>query len=210
LRKTERFVWTPKAEKAIRNLKKLLSNAPILVPPSEGEPLLLYVVATSKVVSTAIVVERKEEGHTLQVQRHVFFISEVTVRDENTLPTSPEAIIRNSPSSAKVTSLLRVSSSDGGIVLPSGGIIQSREASGRVAKWVIELMGKTLSFAPKKSIKSRSWLTFLDEWTDTPLPTTPIQAELWTMHFDWSLMKTGAGARLLFISPFSVHLRYVV
>jgi hypothetical protein len=28
-----------------------------------------------------------------------------------------------------------------------------------------------------------------------------IQAELWTMYFDGSLMKTGAGAGLLFISP---------
>jgi ribonuclease HI len=30
------------------------------------------------------------------------------------------------------------------------------------------------------------------------------------MYFDGSLMKTGAGAGLLFISPFSVHLQYVV
>jgi hypothetical protein len=46
LRKTERFAWTPEAEEALENLKKLLSNAPILVPPAEGEPLLLYVAAT--------------------------------------------------------------------------------------------------------------------------------------------------------------------
>ena len=30
------------------------------------------------------------------------------------------------------------------------------------------------------------------------------------MYFDGSLMKTGAGAGLLFISPLGVHLRYVV
>jgi ribonuclease HI len=50
---------------------------------------------------------------------------------------------------------------------------------------------------------------FLDEWTDTPLPTTPIQPELWTMYFDGSLMKTGASAGLLFISSLGKHLRYV-
>jgi hypothetical protein len=56
-----------RSQKALENLKKLLSNTPILVPPSEGEPLLLYVVVATQVVSAEIVVERKEEGHILQV-----------------------------------------------------------------------------------------------------------------------------------------------
>jgi ribonuclease HI len=30
------------------------------------------------------------------------------------------------------------------------------------------------------------------------------------MYFDGSVMKTGAGAGLLFISPLGVHLRYVI
>jgi hypothetical protein len=47
LRKTECFAWTVEAEEALENPKKLLSNAPILVPPAEGEPLLLYVATTT-------------------------------------------------------------------------------------------------------------------------------------------------------------------
>jgi ribonuclease HI len=82
---------------------------------------------------------------------------------------------------------------------PLGEIIQCREASGRIAKWAVELMGETLSFAD-----------FMAEWTDTQLPTAPIQAELWTMYFDGSLMKTGAGAGLLFVSPLREHVRYVI
>ena len=39
--------------------------------------MLLYIVATTHVVSTAIVVERNEEGHAYGVQRPVYFISEV-------------------------------------------------------------------------------------------------------------------------------------
>jgi hypothetical protein len=37
------------------------------VPPTEREPLLLYIAATTQVVSVAIMVERQEEGHTLKV-----------------------------------------------------------------------------------------------------------------------------------------------
>jgi hypothetical protein len=33
LRKAERFTWTPEAKEALGNLKELLTNAPILVPP---------------------------------------------------------------------------------------------------------------------------------------------------------------------------------
>jgi hypothetical protein len=70
-------------------------------------------------------------------------------------------------------------------------------------------MSETLSFAPRKAIKSQVLVDFLAEWTDTQLPTTPIQPELWTMYFDGSLMKTEAGAGLLFISPLGKHLHYV-
>jgi hypothetical protein len=90
---------------------------------------------------------------------------------------------------------------------PLGEIIQCREASGRVAKWAVEIMGETISFAPQKAIKSQVLADFVAEWVDTQLPAAPIQSELWTMFFDGSLMKTGAGAGLLFISPLRKHLR---
>jgi ribonuclease HI len=93
---------------------------------------------------------------------------------------------------------------------PLGEIIQCREASGRIAKWVAEIMGETISFAPQKAIKSQVLADFVAKWVDTQLPTAPIQLELWTMFFDGSLLKTGAGAGLLFISPLGKHLRYVL
>jgi ribonuclease HI len=93
---------------------------------------------------------------------------------------------------------------------PLGEIIQCREASGRIAKWAVEIMGETISFAPRKAIKSQVLADFVAEWVDTQLPMAPIQPELWTMFFDGSLMKTGAGAGLLFISPLEKHLHYVL
>jgi hypothetical protein len=38
---------------------------------------LIYVATTTQVASAVIVVERREEGHALLVQRSVYFISEV-------------------------------------------------------------------------------------------------------------------------------------
>jgi ribonuclease HI len=71
-------------------------------------------------------------------------------------------------------------------------------------------MGETISFAPRKAIKSQVFADFVAEWVDTQLLAAPIQLELWTMFFDASLMKTGAGAGMLFISPLGKHLRYVL
>jgi hypothetical protein len=77
LKKHERFSWTAEAQEAIAKLKVSLTHAPILTPSQDGEPLYLYVAETTQVVSTVIVVERTEEGHTLPVQRPVYYISEV-------------------------------------------------------------------------------------------------------------------------------------
>jgi hypothetical protein len=52
-------------------------KAPILTPSANKEPLLLYIVGTTQVVSATLVVELEEEGHALKVQCPIYFISEV-------------------------------------------------------------------------------------------------------------------------------------
>jgi hypothetical protein len=37
---------------------------------------------------------------------------------------------------------------------PLEEIVQNREASGRIAKWAVKLMGETLSYASRKAMKS--------------------------------------------------------
>jgi ribonuclease HI len=93
---------------------------------------------------------------------------------------------------------------------PLGEIIRNLDAAGRIAKWSVELMGETLAYAPRKAIKSQILADFVAEWTGTQLPPPQIQAECWTLYFDGSVMKTGAGADLLFVSPLGEHMRYAV
>jgi ribonuclease HI len=210
LRKVERFTWTPEVEEALGNLKALLTNAPILVPLAAGEARLIYIDATTQVVSAAIVVERREEGHALLVQRPVYFISEVLSETKIHYPQIQKLLYAVILTRRKLRHYFESHSVTMVSSFPLGEIIQCREASGRIAKWAVELMGETISFAPRKAIKSQVLADFVAEWVDTQLPTAPIQPELWTMYFDGSLMKTGAGAGLLFISPLRKHVRYVL
>jgi hypothetical protein len=68
LKHQEKFVWTPEADQALAQLKDFLSKPPVLTAPRKGEQLLLYLAATTHVVSTAIVVERQKDGHAYPVQ----------------------------------------------------------------------------------------------------------------------------------------------
>jgi ribonuclease HI len=171
---------------------------------------LIYVAATTQVVSAAIVVERREEGHALLIQRPVYFISEVLSETKVRYPQIQKLLYAVILTRRKLRHYFESHPVTVVSSFPLGEIIQCREASGRIAKWAVELMGETLSFAPRKAIKSQVLVDFLAEWVDTQLPTAPIQPELWTMYFNGSLMKTGAGAGLLFISPLGKHVRYVL
>jgi len=63
----DKFEWTTESTKALENLKHHLQSPRILTAPLLSEELLLYIAATTYVVSTAIVVEHPEEGHAYSV-----------------------------------------------------------------------------------------------------------------------------------------------
>jgi hypothetical protein len=62
LKKADKFVWDEEAQKAIDALKESLTIPPIMTPLIPGETLLLYISATTNVVSMVLVVEQEEEG----------------------------------------------------------------------------------------------------------------------------------------------------
>ena len=77
LRKSDKFEWNDDASKAFQELKDFLTSPPVLMAPEDGEVLLLYIAATTSMVSTVLVVEHDEPGHIYKVQRPIYFISEV-------------------------------------------------------------------------------------------------------------------------------------
>jgi hypothetical protein len=68
LKKANKFVWTTEADAAFKNLKRVLSTAPVLVAPRPREPMLLYIATTNRVVSVVVAVERPKEGKTHNIQ----------------------------------------------------------------------------------------------------------------------------------------------
>jgi hypothetical protein len=167
LKKHERFSWTVDAQEALDKLKATLAHTPILTPPQSGEPLYLYVAATTQVVSVVIVVERTEEGHALPVQRPVYYISEVLSETKAWYPQIQKLLYEVVLVRRKLRHYFEPHPVTVVSSFPLGQIIRNPDAAGRIAKWSVELMGEMLAYTPHKAIKSQILADFVAEWTDT-------------------------------------------
>ncbi|XP_076041787.1 uncharacterized protein LOC143025673 [Oratosquilla oratoria] len=65
LRKDHDFVWTPTCETAFKNLKSLLTNAPVLRAPDFQRPFLLQVDASDTGIGAALLQEHNEVLHAI-------------------------------------------------------------------------------------------------------------------------------------------------
>jgi hypothetical protein len=123
VRKAEHFTWTPEVEEALGNLKALLTNAPILVPPRCGRsPLDLRSRNHSGGQRCDCSRETRRGACTAHPEAGLLH-QRGAIRDQNLLPANPEATVRGDSDTAKAATLLRVSSDDCGVILPLGEII---------------------------------------------------------------------------------------
>jgi hypothetical protein len=125
-----------------------------LTPPQDGEPLYLYVTATTQVVSDVIVVECTGEGNALPVQRPVYYISEVLSETKARYQQIQKLLYTMVLARRKLRHYFEGHPVTVVSSFPLGEIIQNLDAAGRIAKWSVELMGETLAYAPRKAIKS--------------------------------------------------------
>ena len=60
---------------------------------------------------------------------------------------------------------------------PLGEVIQNQDATGRIAKWVLELMGQGISYASWMAIESQVLADFVAEWTEVQMPPAIVDQE---------------------------------
>jgi ribonuclease HI len=210
MKKFDHFMWTPEAQEALDSLKNLLKSPLVLTAPAQEELMLLYIAATTQVVSAALVVEREEPRRPLKVQRPVYFVSKV-LSDLRTRYSHIQKLVyvvlitkrklRHYFDAHPITVISKYL---------LGEVIQNPEVEGRIAKWALELMGQNIAYAPCSAIMSQVFADFVTEWTEIQTPPVLIEHETWTMYFDGSFMKEGAGAGLIFITPLVVRMEYIV
>jgi hypothetical protein len=164
-------VRTPEADQALAQLKDFLSKPLVLTAPRKGEQLLLYLVATTHVVSTAIIVERKEDGHAYPVQRPVYFVSEVLSESKARYQPVHKLLYAILITSRKLRHYFQEYSIYLVTDYPLGDILRNQDATGRISKWAVELGALTIDFKPRTAIKSQALVDFMAEWRENQLPT---------------------------------------
>jgi hypothetical protein len=73
-----------------------------------------------------------------------------------------------------------------------GKILNNREATRKIAKWVIELSMYDIVYKPSTAIKAQALSDFVAEWAETQTPPKERELEYWTINFEGSLQLQGA------------------
>jgi hypothetical protein len=155
-------------------------------------------------------VERKEEGHEHGVQRPVYYISEVLTESKQAYPHFQKLAYGVFLGSWKLRHYFQEHPMTVVSKAPLSTIINNSDATGRIAKWGIELSAFDIKYKARTSIKSQILAKFIADWTEAPDGAPMLELETWVMHFDGSKQHQGSGAGVTLKSPTGEELQYVL
>src|SRR4051812_40454766 len=210
MKKIDKFTWTLKADEAFKELKIMLSTAPVLAAPIEKERMMLYIAATTRVISIVMVVERPEKDRAQPFQRPVYYVSEVLSTSKQNYPDYQKMCYGVYMAAKKLKPYFQAHPITVVSSASLAEIIGNRDASGRVAKWAIEIATHGIKYEPRTSVKSQALADFLVDWAETQYEPPCPDSQFWKMHFDGSKMLSGLGAAIILTSPKGDKLKYVL
>ena len=150
LKDSERLFWSEEADTAFEQLKVFLTKPSIMTAPWPDETLLIYIAATSRIVNTAIVVERDEARHAYKVQHLVYFISEVLNEPKTCYPQVQKLLYAILITSRKLCHYFEYYKIIVVTEFPLGDILHNKEANGHIIKWAIELGTYSIKFKGRR------------------------------------------------------------
>ncbi|XP_074298915.1 uncharacterized protein LOC141629892 [Silene latifolia] len=204
LRKSQKFKWTEKHEKAFAELKSYLSTPPLLAKPEQGEPLFLYLSVTEAAVSAVLV--KEQEG----VQHPVYYISKSLLPAETRYTSFEKLALALVTASYKLRPYFESHTIHVITNYPLKTIMRKPELSGRMTKWSVHLSGYDLQFEPRTAIKSQALADFVSDFCPATrgeaeegmLTITGSQdSEIWTLYIDGASNARGTGVGLVLRSP---------
>jgi hypothetical protein len=162
------------------------------------------------VVSTAIIIERGESETNHKIQYPVYFVSEVLSDSKTRYFHIMKLAYALLIMSHKLSHYFQANQIKVHTSSTLGEILNNREATGKIAKWAIELSMYDIVYKPRTTIKAQALTDFVAEWTETQTPPKEKELEYWTINFDESLQLQGAGAGILVTSPKGESFKYVL
>ena len=166
----------------------------------------MYIAATNRCVSIVLVVERKEQP----VQRPVYYVSKVLSQLKQNYPHYQKFVYGVHMAEKKLCQYFQEHVITVVSTAPLGDIICNKDATGRVAKWAVNLAPHSIMYQPRIAIMSQIIADFFTDWTEKQYLPPCTDSDHWRMHFDGSKMKGGLRARIVLTAPKGNQLEYVV
>jgi hypothetical protein len=165
-------------------LKKYLTTPPTLVGLEPHENLQLYILSTSNVVSTAVVIERGESDTNPKIQYPVYFVSEVLSDSKSWYFHIMKLAYAFLITGRKLSHYFQAHRIEVHTSSTLGEILNNREETGKIAKWAIEFSMYGIIYKLRTTIKAQAFSDFVDEWTEIQTRPKETTLEYWTINFD--------------------------
>uniref|UniRef100_A0A2N9I2W9 Uncharacterized protein n=1 Tax=Fagus sylvatica TaxID=28930 RepID=A0A2N9I2W9_FAGSY len=170
------FEWTDECQQAFEELKKYLTEPPLLSPSKQGEELYLYLAVSPTAVSSALI--REEERRQLPV----YYTSRALRGAEERYPPMEKLAFALVTAARKLRPYFQAHT----IVLltnhPLRKAMSKPDAAGRLIQWSIELSEFDIDYRPRTAIKAQALADFIAEFTSKDdEPTEDVeQTSKWT------------------------------
>ena len=148
IKKGKNFAWSEESDQAFERLKEYLSSPPLLSSPREREPLYIYLAATDKAVSAAIILDDSGE------QKPVCYTSKtMNATETRYLPLEKSALVlfitsKKLPHYFQADTMIVLTS------LPLKALFRSSDLSGRISKWGAHLGAYDVRYKLRTAIKA--------------------------------------------------------
>ncbi|GJS82319.1 reverse transcriptase domain-containing protein [Tanacetum coccineum] len=154
------YKWTIEAGEAFQQMKKCILNLPSLTPPFPKETLYAYLTVSKEAVSVVLMTNWKGK------QCHINYVSRTLNETErNYAPLEKLAL-----SLVHMTRRLRryFEAHPVNVITdqPIKQILNKAEASGKLAKYAVELGTYNITFEPRNAIKGQIFADFISETPD--------------------------------------------
>uniref|UniRef100_A0A2N9H0S8 Integrase catalytic domain-containing protein n=1 Tax=Fagus sylvatica TaxID=28930 RepID=A0A2N9H0S8_FAGSY len=191
------FEWIDECQQAFEELKRYLTEPPLLSPSKQGEELYLYLAVSPTAVSSALI--REEERRQLPV----YYTSRALRGAEERYPLMKKLAFALVTATRKLRPYFQAHT----IVLltnhPLRKAMNKPDAAGRLIQWSIELSEFDIDYRPRTAIKAQALADFIAEFTSKDdEPTEDVeQTSKWTMNIDGSSTKDSGGIGVVLRSP---------
>ena len=152
LRDVSKSGWTQNCQNDFEEIKRYLSQPPILNSPQPGERLYLYLAVTDWAVSAVLL-------HSLspREQRPVYFISKALADAETRYSRMEQTALALRTTAQKLRPYFQAHPITVLTNQPLRNVLHKPDIMGRMLRWAIELSEYGIDYQPRLSLKDRSW-----------------------------------------------------